>query len=548
MKTKDLQTIVVSLLLIAASVLTVCAQSVVGDDASQVGTPPIKGVSESSDGVCNLKSFEFIASRAGMYYTEFWLSPARYADGSYTTFLVYVNGDYVGEISPSYGNWQAARVDDSEALYFKEGKNVITVGTHIPELPAVEAVKVAEDESDASFSTNAYDDFLEKAVSGVSYDTSAGSKMQESGIYANSASDDVFASFQNVPLQYTFYSKFTFTKDQDIFITSSSADAHAIDVVYYGIYLEPVIQPMLRLSSSDQGYGANVPVDTSFTLILPPAIVKDFAYRKATSEEMQGLNWKASSRQVQNSTDQVATVRMKVPKTGIYLVRLRNAVNGGMSVADLNVNGAYFYEDVPVTLSMVDCEIPADGDTYSTQTYSANPEEDDPVLFVHGAMADRVVGFNDDGNWNGFSYLDSYLKQRYFIKASGISACNYSSVQPESYCTVVVRCLGSATSSNVKKDSREPNLMPAVAVVPKPDEFATVPLVANLNGVLSLTTSENIQRLSVYNLSGICIGTALGGDTQMSVSISSLNISQQGVYVIRIETASGTITKKMLIK
>lgn len=108
--------IAASLTFLAAGMLTATAQSMAEYGHSATTTLPVKGTTESTDGNFNFKSFEVEAPQAGEYYTEFWLQPARYANDQYTTFMVYVNNEYVGDITPSVGNWQSARVNDNETI------------------------------------------------------------------------------------------------------------------------------------------------------------------------------------------------------------------------------------------------------------------------------------------------------------------------------------------------------------------------------------------------------------------------------------------------
>ena len=97
----------------------------------------------------------------------------------------------------------------------------------------------------------------------------------------------------------------------------------------------------------------------------------------------------------------------------MYLIKLRSAGNGVLSVADLNVNGNYFYENAPIYFSNCECEIPADGHEYATMTNCNTPGTDDPMLFIEGKAAGNVVGFNDDGPR---SKLNQYnLSNRGFI-------------------------------------------------------------------------------------------------------------------------------------
>ena len=158
---------VAGLALAAVNAPETMAQETTGVEIYRTSTLQVTGVTVTTDGEYNFKNFEVEAPEAGSYYTEFWLLPARLADGSYSTFLVYVNDAYVGAVTPSYGNWQGARVDGHETLGLSEGKNVITVATPAPEFPEVETLKAAMNDSDVVFSPEAYEEYLGEAASGV---------------------------------------------------------------------------------------------------------------------------------------------------------------------------------------------------------------------------------------------------------------------------------------------------------------------------------------------------------------------------------------------
>lgn len=388
--------IVVSIVLATANALTTCAQEVTENETSQTSTLSVLRVSEATDGIYNFKSFEIKAPEAGNYYTEFWLLPTKYANNNYTTFMVFVNNIYVGAINSTIGNWQSARVKGKETFELEKGVNVVTIATLAPEFPEVETIKVALHDSEATFSSDAYEEFLKDASLGVSYDIPEQNKIPT---YATAVD---IAHYSNVPLNYTFYKTFSFTKGQQIFITSSSSAQHKIDVVYYGSnpkldsVINSVHQNIIKTALS-----SSIAQTDSSPIVIQPGVIPYVKFRTpytpATSEEMQGLSYVFPSEKTQNSSIQVATARLTIPKTGQYLVRVRHAINGGSAIADVNINGAYYYENTPITLSYVDCSIPADGNTYATMTCCNNFGTDGPYLFIHGANCDRVVGFNDDG-------------------------------------------------------------------------------------------------------------------------------------------------------
>ncbi len=553
MRKKSLFMVVAGIVLAMANSPTTSAQEAVSVATSLTSTLPITGVSESTDGNYNFKNFEVKVSEAGSYYTEFWLLPSKYSNNCYTTFLVYVNEDYIGSITPMSGNWQSARVNGNETLEFEEGVNVVTIATRAPEFPEVETLKAALNDSEATFSSNAYEEYLDEVSFGTSYDIP-----EEDGIslYAANAASVGIVHYTNVPLNYTFYKTFSFTQGQQIFISSSSYATHKIDVIYYGSEPSNIFIPNLPNEAGGAGLLPNRTTSSIPDLGEPETAIPNIKvhriYTPATSEEMQGLGWVYPSEKTINSSIQVATARLSIPKTGQYLVRVRHAQNGNAAFADVNVNGVYYYENVPITLSLVNCEIPADGNNYATMTCCNNFGKDDPYLFIHGAHCDKIVGFNDDSpraktEQYNLSSLDSYISQTYFMTTSGISVNNYSSLNPQSRCNILAR-VSEESAKSIAKSRAKATDTAGVSIPLIMDESVNITGPDNINGFISISANEKIQRVSLYNLAGYYIGSVNGGDSCIVISTSMLNITQPGIYVVNVETTNGMTSKKVAVK
>lgn len=105
MKRKFLLLSVASILLTPAGA---SATSTFGDSTTKVfpaSAVTVTRVADTTDGDCNFRNFEVEVPESGDYFVEFWLLPAKYADGSYTSFNISVNNQPVGSISPTFGNY-----------------------------------------------------------------------------------------------------------------------------------------------------------------------------------------------------------------------------------------------------------------------------------------------------------------------------------------------------------------------------------------------------------------------------------------------------------
>ena len=503
---------------------------------------PVENLSELTDGSFNVKQFEVKAETTRDHYVRFWLRPAKHADNQYTTFYVYLNNHYAGTITPDHGNWQEAYMDDSETLRLSKGSNTISIATLAPEMPDVESVKVAQNAAGSQFAADSYEDYLEEAVTGSTYD------IPEEGISTFSSSPAGMAFYPRIPLNYSFYSTYSFTEGQQVYIFSDSQAEHCIDVMFYGT--SPIGEPSLT-SVANNTENTNPASETGSSTIGTPDKL-GYYIKYASSEEMQGLNWQGISEKAANSSKQLASVIFTAPKTGIYLVRLRSKENGILSVANLNVNGMYFYENTPVFYACVSCEIPADGNRYATMTSCATPGTDDPILYIQGAGADRLVGVNDDGPSDkltqyNLSNRDAYISQRYFMKTKRISVSNYNSLNPVSECTILARVYDSeGASSNALQARSLENLTSGISNCTK--TMVDVQSDVRLGSSLAISADAEVRSIAVYNLAGSRIGAVRCSGETVSVPLSSVNIAQKGVYLLHVETAGGTVERKILVR
>lgn len=539
MLVRILPTVVAGLIFTTLSFQTICAQEISKNVISATCTLPIKGISESTNGVYNFKNFEVETPDDGSYYVNFWLLPAKYADDNYTSFYVYVNNVFAGTINPSFGNWQSAGMDSNDALDLQKGLNVISIATKAPESPDVETIKVAKNNTDVVFQSDAYNEYLDAAMAGNDNEIFEVDN-EMTTLSTNSVNAAEIAFFTNVPLRYSFYKTFSFTENQEIFITSSSVTGHFIDVIYYAKSMSLPACPILPNSIIEP-------------IILKPEELMDVEY--ASSEEMQGLNWKGISEKAVNSSIEIATVRLTIPKSGHYLIRLRSKTNEVLGVADLNVNGTYYYEDAPFYFYGVECEIPADGSEYASMTNCATAGEDDPIIFIHGngVMADKIVGVNDDGpaakllQYN-LSGRDSYISQKYFVKTHKISVSSYSSNKPVSTCDILARVSGESSQDVSQMRAVKPETK-NISNVSIADSSVKVPGIIEISSSLEIIANESICNISVFNLSGKCVASIndVSGNTVM-LPVSKFNMTERGMYIVSVETINGVSSKKVIVK
>lgn len=72
------------------------------------------------------------------------------------------------------------------------------------------------------------------------------------------------------------------------------------------------------------------------------------------------LSWlNVSEPTLNNSSVKVASIVTTIPATGYYTVKARSASNNSLGTVSINVNGSYFYQNMPVYYAGRNCQIPA---------------------------------------------------------------------------------------------------------------------------------------------------------------------------------------------
>lgn len=492
---------------------------------------------EATKGTENFINFEVEAMEAGDYYAEFWLLPAEYADGSFTTFKVYVNFKYVGSITTDRGNWQTAAVDDLPALKLNSGKNYISVSTEAPECPQVETVRLSKSAQAAKISSAEYDAYLEKAIN------SDGTPETVASITPMSATIEEGGTI--IPLRYSFYKDFYFEKDQEIFITSSSNIAHDIDLFITHVAGGQTGNIDLPTSDFPQvSIGDNPPID-----LIP--------LRFANPDEQQGINWIGESEKAVNDPNTyVATIRATIPKSGKYMIKLRSADKNVIGHADLNVNGTYFYNSAPMFYSYIDCEMPADGNNYvSYAKANIHNESCDPMLFVESKLGDKVVAydnglklvFTEQQKW-GLKDKDAFINRVYKFPTKRLHVSNSKSVVSLAYfCTVKGGILYPDNEINAAQaPARDKETTNAISGFG--DLVTITPEVPDVSTSITISSKERIKKVEAYTLSGTKTADHDINSYSATIPLQELGINSNGLYIISVETESGKVSQKMLVK
>ncbi len=465
------------------------------------------------DGKC-YTIFEVNSDKEDYFNINFWLIPAKYADGSYSVYEVLVNGLFVGKIIPHKGNWQSITLSDRKTIKLQQGHNRISVVGKAPEVPEVELIRLAKEEEHASISSENYDRYLLEAKE--SSNRQPFSMIQSRTFFKDSLKkirNEVqtmryygYAERKNFPFRYTFYKQIYLIKGQEIFVTSESKSVHVLEFF--------------------------------------------------SADNPEYLTWvNLSEKAVNSNYNQLATIRVTIPADGYYFVRARMFQNFNSGIANVNVNGTYYYENIPIFSAGLPVSQGGDNMIYSTFTKNSTS---DPFIWIEGGrgrIPGNIVAYNDDHNdphSNKYSLNsnDSYIRKSYFMPTEAVLVTAFSSNNPPGKCDVYAKVLDSdvvffrALKKDENKTHKKENKNRGFSI----EQTNIYPNPVKANSVLNISSGDNIKTAEIYDISGQLKFRKKINSTQCQIFLQKANACQPGIYVVKVETDAGIITEKLIIK
>ena len=490
--------------------------------ASAAGALTVSRTAMTSDSNLNYKHFEVQATTAGTHYAEFWGCPGMFEDGTYTKYDVYVNGQQIGSITPDKSGWQTLSVDGHPALTLKEGANVISVATAFPSIPDVETVAVADSEAEATIDHRAFDKYLADTKLGIANEPEDATITPKALSAARSSK--LIMKGGNA-LRYTFHKFVGVEKGARLRVRTVSETPHVIEAIRYA-----------RPFKEDTSSGANIGI------VIPPVEPepisdKHWAVNLVDFEEMAEDSWSEISEYTPGSGEECTLSTERATEPLYYLVIVRTTDNSKVGVVDISIVGQEALQAQPISCTKFNFKLPKDDVEYITLTGCANQEEDDPMLFMYGAN-DCIIGMNDDGsrNWTnefGLCKRDAVISYAFNQETTGVTVCNYSTLQPESTCMII---------SGIDAFKQHWGLYAAS------ENKISMPEAVEIGSNLDITADEQIKSVAVYGVFGNTIGSVNGGDKEISVPISALNINKSGIYIVTVETESGVESGRLFVK
>lgn len=447
-------------------------------------------------------NFSIVAPSEGDYFMNFWLMPAKHKDETYSTYKVLVNGIFAGNIVPRKGNWQTIGLSNNRRVKLNLGNNTISIVAQMPEVPAVEFVRLSKNSLNAYIPSEKFDNYLNQSMKAAgNRPAMVVNKLSLDGdtlgnISTRSSGTSVW---NGISLGYTFYTKLMFYAGQEIFITSASNSLHIMEF-----------------------FNANMP---------------------------QYLSWSHFSEYAVNGgKNYLATVRVTIPQDGYYYIRARTYYNCTGGTADINVNGTYYYANAPIYTSGVVKYQGGNGNYYSSFTRNATT---DPVMWIQG-QAERIVAYNDDANTSyaaphGVSGLNSFIRENYSMSTCAVLVTTYGSYNGSGTCSIYAGVPdGVSTRSMPLNDPVEVKSATSNTQI-EFSQTTVYPNPAKLNSQINISYRDLIERVDVYNLSGQKLQSLVINEKQAQLPLSGMNISKTGVYILSIKTTSGIKTEKIVV-
>lgn len=447
---------------------------------------------------------EVTAESEGSYYLNFWLLPARLADGSFSSFDVLVNGERAGEIVPIKGNWQSIGLSDNRPVDLQEGRNTISVIARIPQVAEIEFIRMSKEKEKAEISSEKYDDYLAQAKTGNKDDNTViidPPKDNEGMRSAGENKDVSFKIYTNVSTRYSFHTVSYFVKGQEIIIASESEAQHVLEFFH--------------------------------------------------TTDTESSSWIEQSKpEPESPAKETAVINITVPETGYYYTKARTAQNHAGHVINVNINGLLF-DEIPIYYGSREIVYPADGNIYATLTITDNTEPYlcfDPVIFIEGGIEGKIVAYNDDGDWTkanvtGLRGADSYLARRYSELTSAFHTGTYGSYYPKANAHILARVRETEIAYALSFVSQ------SLTGIIQPAESASdiYPNPVNRSSVLNINSGKMPETIEVYNIAGRLIQCRrIGSSTQFL--LSELNIFHQGIYILKLIGTTSIITKKLVVR
>lgn len=399
-------------------IMNLSAQTVVGNITSVTKKDLLNGVmvKKSTIKVDEGKAyriFELNVEQSGNYFLSAWLMGTQTSKGDCVSYEVLVNDKKLSaKFTPSRSGWQdvylrTALQKSSVAVPLVKGYNKVVLVAILPEVPDVEFLKVASTESVTRLDVSEYSAYISsirqemyqnatsKAVERyfIDNDTTAfeSTPAMLPGSHTFNNPEGNYNHRVNVPFGYTTYKTYHFNAGQQVFVATSATNNY---------------RHVLEMFNKEN------PFDYSWV-------------------NLSNLN-------------NLASLNITIPVTGVYYVRVRAYIQNSNGVVNLNVNGQYYFRDCPVS---------GNGFAYrhsptEVLNYFTCNSIGDPHIWIErqNGLPGTIVDQNDDYRNGGGEYnwnLNSRIKKNIGTPIAAVLVSSHSSFTPIGKCDIYMGCRNS---------------------------------------------------------------------------------------------------------
>lgn len=339
--------------------------------------------------------FDVNAPHSGKYFINFWMLPSKSQDGSFCSYQVEVNSvTQSAKISPSKSDWQSVTLDSNSTVFLNSGTNTITIVGTIPEVPAVEHIRLSKTVETSLINSDTYDSYK----SFVDVESQSGNitrmvRPLDKGLRIDTieaiegiASYKMFeyTSLINETIRYTFHNTVAYNSGDSIIVESKGIDGFSHVVNVFKV------------------------------------------------DDPENYSW------VSNASSGNGSIKQLVQESGLYQIVLHSYKNGAVGRCDVRINN-HKYESMLVSGTRIVYALPTGLESNSFTTNSSV----DPILWIGELSKGKVVAYNDDYSGDGvFDWGYNSRIKKTFSKPvrSAIVAVN-SSYNPIGVCDIYIGCL-----------------------------------------------------------------------------------------------------------
>lgn len=356
----------------------------------------------------SFSSFEIEVPKAGDYFINFWLCPARYSNGAYSAYYVRKGNTDIGRIVAKKGDWQSISLNGTKQIHLEKGIFTISIVGGLGDIPNVEFLRLSTNPEEAKIDAKAYEEY-KREITRLSH-LQAEDNIKNFSEIVDSVNKNDARKLEDFPLpaqntppydakfmigavyKYTFYKNVYFTQGQNITLSTTGIDN-------FGHVLE--------------FFKKNSPASYSWS-------------------EKSDISCQTS-------------INITIPESGMYTVRVRSFQNARSGLCNLNINDETFHDSIPLYSNGIRGEKDIENIYNSFTCYKSS----DPMLFVEeGGVPGHITAYNDDYISNNSDFywgFNSRVRKRYTDTSNAILISCYTSYSPTGNCDLYANCLEAYT-------------------------------------------------------------------------------------------------------